>query len=386
MTKIYIWQEETVEKDDYLTISATIENPKGERRSLWYKIPSQYASAITESSDSFIIASLFRAMEQKTDVIVKGVLSPSLLRNLAEYQAIWHCWLPHKYQPIEIIAEEEQETPLAVNDEFITPFSGGVDSCFSAFTHAKNLCGRTNRNIGLAMMVHGFDIPLSEPEMFARAYAKNEEMLKSLELELFYVSTNFRSLKQDWEHSFVTGLVSCMSLLKGKYKGGLIPSGEPYQDLINPWGSHPMIDYLLSSDNFTIQHDAARFTRGEKTEVLTQWLEALQNLRVCWQGKEKDRNCGKCEKCIRTILNFKAVGADVPPCFSEDVTNAQIYQLALKKLNKPQLNQLKFVLEKAKSNNISDSWVNTLERTLIVNKFISKLLPLKSKIKKIIKR
>lgn len=255
MKTIYIWPEEITECQDLLTIGATIEKPNGTRQSLWYRLPSEYHSEISSSCDSFLIATLFTAMANKTDIMVKGVVSPSLLRNLTEYQRIWHCWLPHEYQCVEIIADSEQETPLAINDEFVTPFSGGVDSCFSAFTHAKHLCGRTNRNIGLAMMVHGFDIPLSEPEMFARAYAKNEAMLKSLDIDLMPIATNFRSLKQNWEHSHATGLVSCMSLLKGKYRGGLIPSTEPYQALIHPWGSHPMIDHLLSSDNFIIQKE-----------------------------------------------------------------------------------------------------------------------------------
>ena len=52
----------------------------------------------------------------------------------------------------------------------------------------------------------------------------------------------------------------------------------------------------------------------------------MNNLRVCWQGELKDRNCGKCEKCVRTKLNFLACNRDVPEYFPESVSIEKILQ------------------------------------------------------------
>ncbi|MGH7524210.1 MAG: hypothetical protein ACREK8_07885 [Gemmatimonadales bacterium] len=35
---------------------------------------------------------------------------------------------------------------------------------------------------------------------------------------------------------------------------------------------------------------------------------AMANLRVCWMGKS-DTNCGRCEKCLRTLTAFELFGA-----------------------------------------------------------------------------
>ncbi len=114
--------------------------------------------------------------------------------------------------------------------------------------------------------------------------------------------------------------------LQGGYSEGLIPSSLPYHALVLPWGSNPLTDPLLSIRTFAIVHDGAAFTRAEKVKQIAHWRQALQNLRVCWEGDRKDGNCGHCEKCIQTILNFRAVGLGLPPCFDQDVADEEILQ------------------------------------------------------------
>ncbi len=89
-------------------------------------------------------------------------------------------------------------------------------------------------------------------------------------------------------------------------------------------------------------------------------------MRVCWQGEQKDRNCGRCEKCIRTVLNFRAVGLGLPECFEQDVNNRQI--LSLKGLNSVQIAYLDEILSTARAASISDSWVTTLEKCIEQNR------------------
>jgi bacterioferritin-associated ferredoxin len=88
-------------------------------------------------------------------------------------------------------------------------------------------------------------------------------------------------------------------------------------------------DPLLSSLSFAIVHDGAEQHRVGKARALAAWPEALRNLRVCWAGRSADTNCGRCEKCVRTILEFRAAGVPCPPCFPGDVTEDQIRGLAM---------------------------------------------------------
>jgi hypothetical protein len=387
MSRVNVWQQEARIDEGSIVLEAIVENAdaEGSRHSLWYRIPEQYSELLTSSCDPFIVAILFKCMAAKKDLVAHGQLSPSLLQNLTEFQSVWHCWQPQKYRPIEITAEiEAEETTSLTSEKTISSFSGGVDSCFTAFRHRQKLCGRGNRNLQACLMVHGFDIPLKQPDIFDRAFQNSQRMLDSLDVELIPIATNFRSLRQSWEDSYGTGLASCFLLLQQGFNRALIPSGEPYDRLPQFWGTHPITNHMLSNDNLKITHDGTAFSRLDKINVLAQWPEAMNSLRVCWEGRDKDRNCGQCEKCIRTMLGFRALGYEIPQCFPHDVTIDRILNLTAKTLNKPQKIELELVLERAKANRITESWVKTLEIALGTNAVLEnlqvfKLKPLKNK-------
>ncbi|MBD0346964.1 MAG: hypothetical protein ICV63_19485, partial [Coleofasciculus sp. Co-bin14] len=283
MRKTHLWQEAPVEVDGTLNLSVTIESPTHSRTRLWYRVPTEYADSLTHNCDSFALAIILLAMNHSTDLWVHGEVSPSLLQNLTEFQAAWACWCPHKYRQIEITADVEREySRTTLTDKAITAFSGGVDSCFTVFRHKTNRCGRLKRNLQAGLMVHGFDIPLEEEDVFERAAEKSKAMLASIGVELIPIATNVRQLGQDWEHVFGTAVASTLMLFQAGYHIGLIPSSDCYNAMELPYGSNPITDPLLSSQNFQIVHDGASFTRIDKIREISNWSDVLQNLRVCW--------------------------------------------------------------------------------------------------------
>ncbi len=379
MRKTHLWQE-AAEVDSYTTVSVTIEHPNQTRDRLWYRMSSEYSSLITQSCDPFVVATIFLAMQQRTDVVVHGEVSPSLLQNLAEFQAVWTCWCPKRYRQVEITADVEREQLKADSNKAIAAFSGGVDSCFTVFRHSTKRCGRIGRNLQAGLMVQGFDIPLEQQETFDRAAEKSRAMLASLGMELIPIATNFRELEQDWEDAHGTGIASCLMLFQRGFEAGIIASSDPYDALNLPYGSNPVSDWLLSSQSFQIVHDGASFNRIEKIREIANWPEVPANLRVCWEGSQKDRNCGRCEKCIRNILAFRVLGLGLPPCFEQDVTDSQI--LGIKNLKKSQLIELDPIIAAARSAGISDSWVTALDRCISRERRIATLKEFNDALKK----
>jgi hypothetical protein len=379
MRKTHLWQE-AAEVDSYTTVSVTIEHPNQTRDRLWYRMSSEYSSLITQSCEPFVVATIFLAMQQRTDVVVHGEVSPSLLQNLAEFQAVWTCWCPKRYRQVEITADVEREQLKADSNKAIAAFSGGVDSCFTVFRHSTKRCGRIGRNLQAGLMVQGFDIPLEQQETFDRAAEKSRAMLASLGMELIPIATNFRELEQDWEDAHGTGIASCLMLFQRGFEAGIIASSDPYDALNLPYGSNPVSDWLLSSQSFQIVHDGASFNRIEKIREIANWPEVPANLRVCWEGSQKDRNCGRCEKCIRNILAFRVLGLGLPPCFEQDVTDSQI--LGIKNLKKSQLIELDPILAAARSAGISDSWVTALDRCISRERRIATLKEFNDALKK----
>jgi hypothetical protein len=364
--KNHLWPEEVAREGDFITLGAVLESPDGGRRRLWYRLPSAYREAVTKSCDPFVLGILFTVMKSPADLHIHGEVSPSLLRNLVEFRDAWASWKPQKYHRIEILADLEREGSRAQGDEAIMGFSGGVDSAYTAWRHRMGRAGRQQRNLVAGVMLHGFDIPLEEAEVFAGAVGSARLMLASLGMELIPIATNFREIGGAWEHAHGTGLASVLMLLQGRYNTGLIASTYDYSALILPWGSNPLTDGMLSSDSFQIIHDAAGIDRIGKAREISAWPEAVKFLRVCWQGEQKDRNCCRCPKCARTILTFRMLGKGLPECFERDLNNHQILQL---RFNGPsEIGFMNALILHAKEASIKASWVRALQFSLMINR------------------
>ena len=112
-------------------------------------------------------------------------------------------------------------------------------------------------------------------------------------------------LPVDWPHSYGAAVASCLMFLANGYREGLVGQGVAYQYFHHlDEGSNPLTDAMLSSRSFTVIPDGSGFVRADKIREMSGWDEFLRNVRVCWAGPQKDRNCCECEKCIRNILTL----------------------------------------------------------------------------------
>jgi hypothetical protein len=90
-------------------------------------------------------------------------------------------------------------------------------------------------------------------------------------------------------------------------------------------GTHPDLDPLYSSAALAVTHDGADERRIDKVARVARWDAALDALRVCYDLgalASTDRlNCGRCHKCVLTMLELVAAGAlaDCPGFAADDV-------------------------------------------------------------------
>lgn len=357
-----IWPQEEKTVDGAMERSAVVELPTGGSRTLWFRVPEGTPHALFDRADPFAIALIFLAMRAPAPMKVHGAVSPSLLRNLEELEYIWQCWEPATHTVVELEADVESESQPAPETHALACFSGGLDACFTAYRHSQDKCGRQRRDLRACLLVHGFDVALSQTEGFARAAQNAQRILDSVNLPLFTMSTNIREFDQPWLHSFSTACAAAMAWFQPSFRFGLIASNERY-DYFKPIGSTPLTDMFLSSDAFTIVHDGASFGRVDKVGLVAEWPEALQYLRVCWEGKDGDRNCGRCEKCVRTILNFRVSGHPKPAAFEHDVAVDDIE--ALPPLTGPWITEYQLILDRAVANGLgNEPWARAIDRKL----------------------
>jgi hypothetical protein len=358
----HLWLDAPRHEAGQVVASAVLERPGDGRQELWYRLGEEQAGGLTDRADPFVVAVLLAAMRYDEPLEVHGSVDAALLDNLEELQAVWARWRPGTYRPVEIRADAEVRCPAPRHGHAIAAFSGGVDATFTVHRHVHHLAGRRSHAVGAGLLVHGFDIPLADPEAFAVTAGNARALLADVGVPLVTMATNFHELGQHWEDVFSAAVASCLMLLSGSYPVGLLGSAKPYDDLLLPWGSTPLTDPLLGGSFFRLVHDGAGFDRSQKVAALAGWAEARRRLRVCWEGPAAGRNCSRCEKCVRTILNFRAVGAGLPECFDRDVPDDEIEQLAPR--TRGQLVELEQVRDAVRPRDAGRSWVASLDRAL----------------------
>ena len=70
-----------------------------------------------------------------------------------------------------------------------------------------------------------------------------------------------------------------------------------------------MVDQLWSTESLEIVDDGGRLTRGERIERIAAHPVVQQTLRVCWENPDGAYNCGRCRKCMMTMISLEAIGA-----------------------------------------------------------------------------
>jgi len=377
MNTLHIWPESIIEKDDQATAAFVLEDARGNRKRLWYRLPFEHRLAITENCDPYVLATVFYAMHLPANVSVHGTVSPSLLSNLEEFQATWHSWAPQDYQVVGMQADIEQESEPAVGEATVMPFSGGVDSAFTAWRQRTGRAGRQKEDLQAGLVLHGFDIPLKSQQAFEHALERCRRMLDSLGMQTIPLTTNLRSLGGNFTNTHAPILASCLALLQKRFSVGLVAPSNPHFLLVYPWalpyGSNPLSDAFLSSQAFKIVNDSACLDRIDKIQALAEWPEAMQSLRVCL-GQNPDRrvyNCCKCEKCIRNLLSFRLLGMELPSCFPRDVNNWDILRMSY--THPARFRYFEKLVELARQQRVRASWVSALRISLVINRLSAPL-------------
>jgi hypothetical protein len=166
------------------------------------------------------------------------------------------------------------------------------------------------------ILVHGFDIGGKkaygeEAAVFDAVRRQAEEVADELGLRLATVSTNLRHLPSVagfWRNQHHGAALAAVGHAATARTAHLFVAGTYDVRSLAPWGSHPLLDPNYSSQRLTVVHEDLRFTRLDKVRELASWPLATSRLRVCSRNVAGRANCGVCEKCVRTRLEFLAVG------------------------------------------------------------------------------
>lgn len=273
-----------------------------------FTYPDTYRDPIGE--EAFFIVGALLAFVRRENYAQTQIVSPELKQGFEKAARIWCDWYPFLKQieidvPTGDIASQIPEGPERVSASF---FSGGVDSLFTSTKLGKAMTGF----VSIAHTSNDADEIKAAFEHFndLRGYsdATNRKHL--------LIATNMMihapELLDTWawlSHGAALGAVG--HILSGELAEAVISSSDAWHQL-GPWGSHPEVDILFSSDGMKVSHFGNDYDRVEKTLAIAGDDEAMRILSVCEHGRAKEGplNCSVCQKCTRTMITLDLAGVD----------------------------------------------------------------------------
>ena len=270
-------------------------------------------------ADAYLALAIQPAMRLGSKLIVKGSVSGRLLMNIPKIQEIYRCW-DRKLSIVEVDVNDvrpwnpgpqpcaqDQKTGLAKSTAgkgaVGSTFTGGVDSFYTLLKHLDE--------IQTLIFVSGFELRLEALSLRDCVSKSLQNAASQLGKAFIEVETNLRQFSDNyanWSLYHGAAIAATGIIVSGRLSKFYIPSTHSYADLF-PWGSHPVLDPLFSTDQLEFEHDGCEATRFEKIEALAANSVAMKTLRVCWEHHNRNYNCGKCEKCLRTMVSLQICGA-----------------------------------------------------------------------------
>jgi hypothetical protein len=258
----------------------------------------------TEDVTGFAAVALPVAMRLGEELWVEGPVSPLFAdRGIESIRAIYEAWDP-RVRPVKVHA-----TPSASGDPAGAPacvFSRGVDSLYTALRDQTD-----DRRFGTLLFIDGLE-PRHSEEVRAGELLHARGLADQLGLPLITASTSVRtfidSLGWDWADILAAGLSSVAHNLAGAIDRLCIASADDYATL-GPNGSHPLLDHHFSSERVAIEHDTVAISRlGKIRYIVEHRPELLGGLKVCF-AEDRTDNCGRCSKCLLTMVLLRLCGA-----------------------------------------------------------------------------
>lgn len=203
-------------------------------------------------------------------------------------------------------------------------FSGGIDSLTSYIRHKEK---RPE-----LISVWGADIPYYEKKFWKKVKMHIVNFANHEKLNIHFIKTNMKDInellltqkfKVKWwqEVSHGLNLLGLCAPLTTEKIGTIYiaSSGRGTKDAVT------LVDNNVSWADVKAVHDGYELSRMEKTKYIKKYPECLPYLRVCCSSTS-NYNCGRCEKCLRTITALVLEEMDPENCDFKVEINRKLFQ------------------------------------------------------------
>jgi hypothetical protein len=321
---------------------------------LYFEARNETAALLRPTADGFALACLPLAMGAgERRLRVEGVLCTRLRAGLRIINEVLHGWFP-QYPLIEVEASDGfRPTTPPPHRRVATQLSGGVDGLTTLRRNRLDYPLDHPESIRGCITLFGintFDVDVNGPvrlrlDAFDALLQRLQGLAEAEQFALHPVWTNVRSLAPNYRYwtrlGFGAGHFAVAQLFRGTYDKVLAASdGEGASPA--PGALHPLFESHLSTDAVRIQGAENEMTRVDKLALLADWDAGRRLMQPCHYVKippDGQINCGRCEKCLRTMLILIGLGKlDQVSAFSEnDVPVDRIFRIPVNNWRKARL-------------------------------------------------
>ena len=319
----------------------------GEPRELYFEVGEAYAKFLTpEVSDAFVVAILPYAMKAGQDIVCEAPVTAELLHNLNEVLIPVLASQDDRLTAITVRAAAATQ-PLG-GHEIGTGVSLGVDSFYTIQQYATSPYDGFRLTCLLNISSHGINDPVVKDPAFSAQHRREvSEAADLVMLPVVLLDTNVKEAfpgENIFTHVYThLSAVLAMRKLWGAYyySTGLDISHFRTKDnsTDDSDGYLLLLAYALSTRELPIRVSGMHIPRHDKIASLASFEPARRHLRVCLR---EVRNCGHCEKCVRTLLALDMLGlldafSDVFDVKEFRQTRAECWTLAVQEMRHPLL-------------------------------------------------
>lgn len=305
----------TTTQDKVFRTSATVKWEDSDRLDQIIYFETDYPTIQTLQPDAFLVAACMPAMHYgERRIALQHNVCPELKSNLDVAMHIVQHWYPKRQYVIPTIDAKTKSTDRVSVENTAWFCSGGIDSWTSFYLNRQRYEPTHPCYIKHGIFIYGFDFgkhqDLDERDGWNLLRGHLDTMLHQRQASLIGVRTNIRQAFDEpffWRDVFSGAALAAIAHFLGeKISLAAIASGPSLAEL-GPWAQHPLLDPHYSSYTTRIEHNGVHLSRLDKVKLLSPELNSLDVLKVCNTVERIDGkmlNCGRCEKCIRTMLEL----------------------------------------------------------------------------------
>ena len=289
-------------------------------RELYIETPQPFADDLSCNPHSFLLGCIIPALHHgERRIYIDAAICPELKENLITAMSYQINWFGLQRDPVQIHAKTQTQLTLPTQPRRAASFfSGGVDSFSTVRANRLKFSSEHPRYIKDGLLVYGFDLGQSERDtrlpLFEEIASSLSKVATAVGMTLIPVYTNIRHLNNQglfWGEKFHGAALAAVAHAFSRRLSHVAIASSDTISTLKPYGSHPLLDPLYGSYDLSLQHDNIRLSRFQKTQLITGCEVSLQNLRVCTSTarlRPGELNCGRCEKCYRTMAALVALG------------------------------------------------------------------------------